>query len=196
MTDNLTKHSKQALARIYLATLGGVELQVGTAGIHQLMCLGLVEFIEGRTSVTAWSAHYELTPEGLEACQDASMEMTLRNECHRHREDAQREVDEVEHQLRVRRRLLAGLNKAGRLLLFHRPEAPAELPPQEDFPVPLDTAGRARANDLLDALEGKGPGGKMNYAYADGYFAKHLEKMYGMTVDELRRELGRKGGVT
>jgi len=60
----------------------------------------------------------------------------------------------------------------------------------EEFPIDLE-GSRDRANDLLDALEGKGAGGKLNYAYADGYFAKHLERMFGMPLERLRKELGR-----
>lgn len=58
---------------------------------------------------------------------------------------------------------------------------------------PLLTRWRAKeAREDLKKLDGEGPGGKLNSAYGDGYFAVSLKKKYGVdSIDELRREVDR-----
>lgn len=68
----------------------------------------------------------------------------------------------------------------------------AALTDPEPYPIDLDDPeARQRAHQLLNAYEGTGAGGKMNHAYADGHFRAHLERMYGMPLDLLRKRLGR-----
>lgn len=48
-----------------------------------------------------------------------------------------------------------------------------------------------RIREKLDALNGRGPGGKNNYAYGDGYFASSIEREFGASIEELAAEVRR-----
>lgn len=57
---------------------------------------------------------------------------------------------------------------------------------------PSGKARIAEANQMLDALEGKGYNGKLNHAYQDGYYALYIAQKFGVLhLDDLRKELGR-----
>lgn len=46
-----------------------------------------------------------------------------------------------------------------------------------------------KLKEELDILDGNGPGGKMNYAYADNYYQAALQQKYGKNIEELRKEI-------
>lgn len=52
----------------------------------------------------------------------------------------------------------------------------------------------SEAVKMLDILHGHGPGGRMNYAYADGYYALSIEKKFGLSVDQLKRAVNYRRG--
>lgn len=57
---------------------------------------------------------------------------------------------------------------------------------------PSKVSRDAAANQMLDALEGKGYNGKANHAYQDGYYALYIKEKFGVEhLDDLRKELGR-----
>jgi hypothetical protein len=45
--------------------------------------------------------------------------------------------------------------------------------------------------DDLKAFAGLGPGGQLNFGYADGYFWEHMKKTYKRTDAQLKAELER-----
>ena len=42
----------------------------------------------------------------------------------------------------------------------------------------------------LDALNGYGPGGRLNPACGDGYFSNFPERQYGVSIEELEEKVG------
>lgn len=69
---------------------------------------------------------------------------------------------------------------AAQLDLYHKADMRSHPSPSRKEQIIAD----------LDALKGRGPGGQLNHAYADGYFANSLERKYGKTIDELVKEVG------
>jgi hypothetical protein len=57
----------------------------------------------------------------------------------------------------------------------------------------LTHAELMEARDMLNILNGKGAGGMLNYAAGDPYYAKSIERKFGMPVEELHRHLKEKG---
>lgn len=51
----------------------------------------------------------------------------------------------------------------------------------------MDKTKEEKLKAELDIFDGNGPGGKMNYAYADGYYQNYLEDKYGRPIEELRK---------
>jgi hypothetical protein len=49
---------------------------------------------------------------------------------------------------------------------------------------------RLQAQDSLNKLYGHGQYGKGNLCYGDGYYAKSLERRYGMSIDDLIKAIG------
>lgn len=55
----------------------------------------------------------------------------------------------------------------------------------------LSVPDQREAIRMLDALEGSGPGGRSNHAYADGHYARFIEDKFNMTFSTLNKVLGR-----
>jgi hypothetical protein len=47
-----------------------------------------------------------------------------------------------------------------------------------------------KIRDALDAFYGRGKYDKLAYTYADGYYALSLEKRFGKSIEELKKEVG------
>lgn len=68
----------------------------------------------------------------------------------------------------------------------------AKMAAEDEVNPPKLTRHEAeRARKKLDTLDGKGPGGKLNFAYGDGYFAVSIKREFGMPVEDLRKEVDR-----
>lgn len=99
MTEDLSKHSRIALARIYVDSLGGPDLQIDGRSVTPLRKRGLIEFRAGRRSVGGRTSFYRLTTSGLARCSEADVVAEARVQARAEAQRAERAYEKAKREV-------------------------------------------------------------------------------------------------